>query len=163
MKEDGLITGKRVLVVDDEPDVADTVELLLPMCQVVKATTFPEAKERLENEYFDIAILDIMGVDGYGLLEIANRRKVTAVMLTAHALSPDHVVKSFKEGAASYLPKDEITKIVVFLNDILEAQQKGLPPWWRWMDRLGGFFERKFGAAWKEGDKEFWKKFQSWY
>jgi DNA-binding NtrC family response regulator len=163
MKEGGLISGKRVLVVDDEPDVADTVELLLPMCQVVKATSFAEAKEHLENEYFDIAILDIMGVDGYGLLEIANRKKVTAVMLTAHALSPDHVVKSFKEGAASYLPKDEITKIVVFLNDVLEAQKKGMPPWWRWMERLGDFFEKKFGAGWQERDKEFWKKFQSWY
>ena len=59
-----LIEGKRVLIVDDEPDVLETLEELLPMCDVVKASSFEEAKEQLEVQYFDIAVLDIMGVDG---------------------------------------------------------------------------------------------------
>lgn len=154
-----LLEGKRVLVVDDEPDVLDTLADLLPMCKIVKASNFKTASEYLETEYFDLAILDIMGVEGYQLLEIANQKKVTAVMLTAHALSPENVVKSYKEGAASYLPKEEMVNIASFLNDVLEAQQQGKSTWLRWYDRMGGFFEKKFGAKWQEDEKEFWEKF----
>ncbi len=154
-----LLDGKRVLVVDDEPDVLDTLADLLPMCKVVKASNFEEASNYLEAEYFDLAVLDIMGVEGYKLLEIANQRNVTAVMLTAHALSPENVVKSYKEGAASYLPKEEMVNIASFLNDVLDAQQKGKSTWSRWYDRLGGFFEKKFGAKWQEDEKDFWEKF----
>jgi response regulator RpfG family c-di-GMP phosphodiesterase len=75
MRKD-LLKYKRVLIVDDEPDVLETMEALLPMCDVVKASTFKKGKEILEAEHLDIAILDIMGVDGYKLLEIANKRKV---------------------------------------------------------------------------------------
>ena len=103
--------------------------------------------------------MDIMGVDGYELLEIANRRKVIAVMLTAHALSPQDTVKSYKEGAASYIPKEEMTNIVTFLNDILEAKEKGKNFWWRWYDRLASYYDNKFGPEWQEHDKEFWEKF----
>ncbi len=154
-----LLDGKRVLVVDDEPDVLDTLADLLPLCKVVKASNFEEASNYLETEYFDLAVLDIMGVEGYKLLEIANQRNVTAVMLTAHALSPENVVKSYKEGAASYLPKEEMVNIASFLNDVLDAQQKGKSTWSRWYDRLGGFFEKKFGAKWQEDEKDFWEKF----
>jgi DNA-binding NtrC family response regulator len=154
-----LLDGKRVLVVDDEPDVLDTLADLLPMCKVVKASNFEEASNYLESEYFDLAVLDIMGVEGYQLLEIANQRNVTAVMLTAHALSPENVVKSYKEGAASYLPKEEMVNIASFLNDVLDAQLKGKSTWSRWYDRLGGFFEKKFGAKWQEDEKDFWEKF----
>ncbi|MBW2437376.1 MAG: response regulator, partial [Deltaproteobacteria bacterium] len=107
MADKDRLEGKRILLVDDEPDVLDTLVDLLPMCETVKASHFKAAKDYLESEYFDLAILDIMGVEGYHLLEIANQRDVTAVMLTAHALSPENVVKSYKEGAASYLPKEE--------------------------------------------------------
>jgi len=41
---------KRILAVDDEPDVLDTLESLLPMCEVVKASSFDMAKELLETE-----------------------------------------------------------------------------------------------------------------
>ena len=159
MSDKNWLYHKRILIVDDEPDVLETLEELLTMCDVVKATSFEKAKELLETQYFDIAILDIMGVDGYQLLDIANQRDVIAVMLTAHALSPDNVVKSYKEGAASYLPKDEMANITTFLNDILEAKEQGKNLWWRWFDRLGSFFERKFGPDWQKEDKEFWEKF----
>ena len=159
MADKKLLDGKRVLIVDDEPDVLDTLEDLLSMCVVVQASNFKAAKDYLETEYFDLTILDIMGVEGYELLEIANQRKVTAVMLTAHALSPDNVVKSYKEGAASYLPKEEMVNMVSFLEDILDAQEKGKNTWVRWYDRMGSFFEKKFGPDWQNDEKEFWEKF----
>ena len=159
MEEDELLQGKKILLVDDEKDVLEVLEELLPMCDVAKASTFDDAKALLEDREFDIAILDIMGVDGYKLLEIANKKDVLGVMLTAHALTPDNLVKSFEQGAASYLPKEEMGNIRIFLNDVLEAQKNGEHFWGRWFQRLDSYFEVKFGHDWKNGDKEFWEKF----
>lgn len=159
MADKDQLEGKRILLVDDEPDVLDTLEDLLPMCETVKASNFNEAKDLMETKYFDMTILDIMGVEGFQLLEIANQREITAVMLTAHALSPDNIVKSYKEGAASYLPKEEMVNIAAFLNDILEAKEQGKSTWGRWYDKLGSFFERKFGEDWQKDEKEFWENF----
>ena len=88
MAGNSLLEGKKVLVVDDEPDVLETLKELLPMCHVEGAGSFKKAKELLETQHFDMAILDILGVDGYRLLKVANSRNVIAVMFTAHALSP---------------------------------------------------------------------------
>lgn len=159
MKKD-LLEGKRILIVDDEPDVLESLEELLAMCHIAKASTFKEGKDLLEAEEYDLVILDIMGVDGYKLLEIANQRKIIAAMLTAHALSPEDTVKSFKGGAASYIPKDEIANISIYLNDILEAKEKGKRFWWRWLDRFGAFYDKRFGPEWQAHSKEFWEKFR---
>ena len=162
MSDSSLLDGKKILIVDDEADVLDILEELLEMCNVVRASTFDDASELLESQDFDIAILDIMGVDGYGLLKIADRKNTTAIMLTAHAFSPDNLVKSIKEGAASYLPKEEIANIVIFLNDILEARKKGESTWGPWQERLpSSYFEKRWGAAWQDTDKEFWRRFRA--
>jgi DNA-binding NtrC family response regulator len=162
MTQKSLLEGKRILAVDDEPDILETLEALLPMCVVVKASTADQAKELMDSQSFDIAILDIMGVDGYKLLEIANKKNIIPVMLTAHALSVESTIKSFKGGAASYVPKDEMAKIEIFLTDIVEGKNKGESSWWRWLDRLGSYYERKFGREWQKEDKDFWRKFPSW-
>jgi len=153
------IKGKKILIVDDELDVLNTLEEMLPMCSVTKASTFEQAKEQLETENFDIAILDIMGVDGYTLLEHAIKKNVIALMITAHALSPEHTVTSFRKGAAFFVPKEEMGKIEIFINDVLEAKEKGHRPWSRWLERLDGYYIKKFGPKWKESNKDFWKKF----
>lgn len=153
------LIGKRILIVDDEPDVLETLEDLLPDCETVSAASFEEAREKLENGGFDMAILDIMGVDGYRLLDISTRRNITAVMLTAHALSPDNVVRSYKGGAAFYIPKEEMINIASFLEEILEAREKGKSTWSSWFDRLGAYCERHFGPDWQKQDKIFWEKF----
>jgi DNA-binding NtrC family response regulator len=162
MPEKDLLEGKRVLIVDDEPDVLEVLESLLSMCQVTKAGTFETARDLMESQPFDIAILDIMGVDGYKLLEIAKDKGIIPVMLTAHALSVDDTIRSYKGGAASYLPKDKMTDIDGFLRDILEAKEQGKSGWWRWLDKLSSYYERKFGPDWKDKDKDFWRNFPSW-
>jgi len=156
------LPNKRIIIVDDEPDVLESLKELLPMCDVVEATNFEDAKKLLETEYFDMAILDIMGVDGYQLLEIATERKVIPVMLTAHALSVEDTKKSFKGGAASYVPKEEMANIATFLNDILDAKEQGKNFWWRWMDRFASYYDKKFGPNWQNDDPEFWKRFDAW-
>ena len=163
MENEDLLAGKRILIVDDEADVLDALEDILDMCRVEKATGFHEAKNLLENHYFDMALLDIMGVNGYKLLEIANEKRVIPIMLTAHALSPENIVRSHREGAASYVPKDKMSEITVFMRDVLEARRKGRNSWWRWFDRLGqSYCEKKFGPGWQDQDKEFWEKVTFW-
>jgi CheY-like chemotaxis protein len=156
---EGFLNGKKVLIVDDEPDVLETLRELLSMCDVTEAATFEQAKELLEAQVFDVAILDIMGVDGYRLLETARQRKIVPVMLTAHALSPEHTIKSYKRGAALYVPKDKMADIATYIEDVLEALSKGKSTWWRWLDRFESYYKKKFEAAWKDKDEEFWKNF----
>jgi DNA-binding NtrC family response regulator len=161
MADKSLLEGKRVLIVDDERDVLEILEELLRMCHVVSASNFDTAKEYLETQDFDLAILDIMGVDGYRLLEMAVRKDIPAVMLTAHAFTPDNLVRSIKEGAASYLPKEEMPRIAEFLVDVLEARKKGISPWEPWAEKLpSSYFEKRFGAMWKASDKKFLDQFR---
>lgn len=162
MNDDSMLKGKKILVVDDEPDILAVLQELLDMCEIVTAASFEEAKTLLESQNFDVAILDIMGVDGYGLLEVATRKNIPALMLTAHAFTPDNLVKSIQEGAASYIPKEEITEIAEYLVDVLQAQQEGISPWESWQDKLpASYFERRWGAAWKDNDQNFWNTFQA--
>jgi DNA-binding response OmpR family regulator len=156
-KEENL-KGKRILIVDDEPDVLETLEDMLDMCEVVKATNFEEAKQYLNKQRFDLAVLDIMGVRGYDLLDIAVKKKVTAVMLTAHALSPEDTMKSYKCGAAYYVPKDKIAEMPEILTKILDAKKKGKNTWLPFMDWAEAYYNAKFGPKWEACDVEFWKK-----
>jgi DNA-binding NtrC family response regulator len=156
METGQVLKRKRVLIVDDEEDVLDQLTELLDMCKIDRASTFEEAKEHLERDFYDAAILDIMGVRGYELLEIANKKKIPTLMLTAHALSSDNLKKSFQKGASYYVPKDEIGRIDVFLADILEARDMNRNVWVRWYERLGGFCDKRFGPNWREEDPEFW-------
>ncbi len=150
MSTENLLAKKKVLIVDDEPDVLVTLEELLSMCDITKASTFEEAADLIERQHFDLAILDIMGVKGYDLLKKAIQKNVIVVMLTAHALNAENLLKSYTEGAAAYLPKEELTNITTYLNDILEAKEKGKSFWWRWIDRMEGYFDKKFGPEWQE-------------
>jgi len=154
-----IIGGKRVLVVDDEKDVLDTLVDLLSVCKLDTALSFEEGKRLLESNDYDIAILDIMGVRGFELLEIAKGRKIPALMLTAHALSEESLNRSVKEGAAYFAPKDEIENIDVFVTDVIEAIQKNKSPWIRFLERLGGFYDRRFqGTDWREKELEYLDK-----
>jgi len=157
-----LLEGKKILIVDDEPDVLDVLEELLSMCKTVRATSYEEAKTLLESQEFDLAVLDIMGVDGYGLLAMANQKHIPAAMLTAHAFTPEHLTKSIKEGAVSYIPKEEMDRMAEFLNGILKAEKEGRNPLESWERKLpSSYFERRWGAAWQDVDKDFWDRFRA--
>jgi DNA-binding response OmpR family regulator len=127
---------------------------------LVEANNFEDARDLLEGESFDLALLDIMGVRGYDLLKIASAKGIPSVMLTSYALSVKDTVKSFKGGAASYVPKEEMAHIATFLNDILVSRKDGKTKGKRWLDRLENFYDKNFGPDWKDTDEEFWKKFR---
>jgi len=163
MARDDLLKGKKILIVDDEVDILDTLRETLEMCEVETATTFEAAKGLLENQSFDAAILDIMGVRGFDLLKIAKEKKIPAMMLTAHGLNPDNLVGSIKLGAKSYVPKDRIYEIDIYLREVLLAKEKGIEKSGNWFARLSSFFDQRFGYGWKHKDKKFWEEFDKSY
>jgi DNA-binding NtrC family response regulator len=159
-EDQDLLKGKKILIVDDEPDILSILREALDDCSVDTAADFKTARSLLEEGSYDAAVLDIMGVNGYELLDITTEKDIPTLMLTAHALSPENLVRSLKKGAYAYVPKDKIGDIRIFLHDILEAHDKGLERPGKWFYRLEQYFEKKFGEYWKEkSDPEFWKKY----
>ena len=154
-----IIMGKKALIVDDEKDVLEVLVELLELCKIDTASSFDEARNLLERYDYDVVILDIMGVRGFDLLEMATKKRIPTLMLTAHALTEENLKKSAESGASYYVPKDEINQIATFVADVLDAKEKKKNPWVRWMDRLGGYFDVAFtGPDWRKREKEFWDK-----
>lgn len=163
MASEDILKGKKILAVDDETDILETLEEILEDCDVDKATSFESAKEMLQSKVYDAAILDIMGVRGFDLLEIAIDKKIPALMLTAHGLNPDNLVGSIRLGAKSYIPKDKMHEIDIYLKEIFLAQEKGIEKSGNWFARLSSFFDQRFGHGWKNKEKKFWKEFDQTY
>ena len=145
-----ILESKKVLVVDDEPDVLESIEEALEHCHVDTADDYESAEQKLRSRSYDIVVLDIMGVNGYELLTVANEQKVPAVMLTAHALSADDFNKSLDGGACAYLPKEKLFDLEVFLADVLSEGPKKCGVLGKWFERLKDYYESKFGPGWLE-------------
>jgi len=161
MTAESILNGKKILAVDDEPDVLDVLEEEIcdaaPKCKFEKATTYHEARRRLESRVYDIVILDIMGIQGFQLLNLSAKRNLTVAMLTAHALYPEALKRSFEMKARAYLPKEKLGEVVPFLEDIMKYEY--LPGWGRLMKKLEEYFNLRWGRAWKKPDENFWKEF----
>lgn len=157
MSSESPLKDKVILVVDDEPDVVETVSQVLDGSLIHKATDFNTALQYLVSFTYDIVILDIMGVNGFELLKKSVARGFPTVMLTAHALTPDALKKSIKLGAVSFLPKEKMASLPEFLEDVVLGG--GKPVWQKLFDKLGAFFNKRFGPGWRERDL-FFKEFQ---
>jgi len=153
MKSSGILQDKVILVVDDEVDVLDTIEEVLDMCMIYKANDYETARQYLMSYTYDIVILDIMGVNGFELLKTSVKRGFPTVMLTAYALTPEALEKSINLGAVSFLPKEKMIELEDFLEDVV--LMGGKPVWKKLFDRLGSFFNKRFGQDWKERNKFF--------
>ena len=158
-----ILKGKRILIVDDEPDILETLVEILDACSIDTAPNFETAQKFLDKNHYDLAILDIMGVNGYELLKMTNERGVPALMLTAHAVNPENLVKSITGGARSYVPKDKISDIATYVADVLRTIEEGSDKPMAWFGKLEPYFDRKFGKNWKDKHKDFWKKFDKKY
>lgn len=146
-----------ILVVDDEPDVLDTVADVLDMALIHKARDYNTALQYLLSYTYDVVILDIMGVNGFELLKNAVSRGFPTVMLTAHAVTPDALKKSIKLGAISFLPKEKLSELKEFLEDVV--LNGGRQTWLKLFNRLEAYFNKRFGPDWKEKDK-FFREFE---
>ena len=156
IKPNELLKDRQVLVVDDEPDILETVEEILDMCSIDKAATFEEAAKLIKKNLYDIAILDIMGVSGYQVLELAKKKDIPALMLTAHALSPENLKESIVKGADAYVPKDELVNLPDHVADVIRARIEGRKGYGARFRNLRPFFDKTFGKGWRNKDRSFW-------
>jgi hypothetical protein len=80
------------------------------------------------------------------------------VMLTAHALNPESLMRSFEMKARAYLPKEKLGEIVPFLEDIFEETDIA-SGWARSMKRLDDYFDKHWGKGWRMSDEKFFQNF----
>lgn len=163
MAADSKLKGKRILAVDDEVDILETIEDILDDVDLDQASDYETASRKIKQTRYDLAILDIMGVNGLKLLEEAVERGIPTVMLTAHAINPQTLMESIRKGAISYLPKETLTDLDELLEELVTAHEQGQPPWKLLFDKLGEYFNERFGPGWKEKDKAFWSEFSRTY
>jgi two-component system KDP operon response regulator KdpE len=100
---------RRVLIVDDEPNLVDAVRLYLEMEGYVILTAMggQEALDKLRDLLPDLVILDVMmpGMDGFDTLrEIRKVSNVPVIMLTARG-EEDDKVRGLRLGADDYVAK----------------------------------------------------------
>lgn len=99
----------KVLIVDDEKEIADLIEVYLVNegFSVVKANSGKEAYDYIETEDFDLAILDVMlpDIDGFALCsKIRHSKTYPVIMLTAKTGFTDRI-SGLSLGADDYVTK----------------------------------------------------------
>ena len=102
-------TNSKILVVEDEPTLVDTLDYSLRRQNyiVVTATDGRMAIEKARTEQPDLVVLDIMlpGLDGFEVCRILRQEmNVPILMLTARTEEIDKVV-GLEVGADDYLTK----------------------------------------------------------
>lgn len=100
---------KTILVVDDEPEIADLIEVYLTTdeFQVIKCYDGTEALNMIETKHLDMAVLDVMlpGVDGFTLCrKIRESHYYPVIMLTARTEDMDKIT-GLTIGADDYITK----------------------------------------------------------
>jgi DNA-binding NtrC family response regulator len=104
------VSHGRILVIDDEPDIRESLEALLSQenYQVELAGNATEGLKRLEASAYDLVLLDLMMPDKSGLQvldEVRTRDLDTPIfMITAYG-SVEVAVQALKHGANDYFPK----------------------------------------------------------
>jgi DNA-binding NarL/FixJ family response regulator len=156
---ESILNGKKILAVDDEPDVLSVLEEEImsacPDCVFEKASTYEDAARLLQSTAYDAVVLDIMGVRGFDLLDMAAKRGFKVAMLTAHALSAETLKRSIELKARAYLPKEKLGEIVPFLEDMVKLDYE--TGWKRLFDKLNGFFTERFESKWESKTGSPWR------
>ncbi len=106
------MTVKKVLVVDDEPDIVELVSYNLSKegFEVSSAADGEEALARIRKERFDFLVLDLMlpGIQGLELCRIVRNdphtRGIPIIMLTAKGEEVDKIL-GLEMGADDYMAK----------------------------------------------------------
>lgn len=159
---ESVLKNKRVLAVDDEPDVLESLAEQLEDIEGLvldTATDYETGYHLLRSWTYDLVILDIMGVRGFDLLNAAVFLGFPTVMLTAHVLSVRALKRSIEMGARAYIPKEHMADMVQFLEDVLTLDKRS--GWKRVFERMGGFFNKTFGPQWQQDKSTFWNQVTS--
>lgn len=125
------LRDKKILLVDDEPEVLDMIESLLHdegFSSVTRATTTKESLELCRLHQPDLAILDVMLPDGDGFSlfkEIRLSMNFPILFLTAKD-QPDDLLEGLGLGADDYvvkpfLPRELVLRIYAILRRSYKA------------------------------------------
>jgi DNA-binding NtrC family response regulator len=119
----------RILVIDDEPDIRESLEALLSQegYQVGLAGNAAEGLKRLETGLFDLVLLDLMMPDKSGmqvLEEIRARDQDTPIfMITAYG-SIEVAIDALKRGASDYFSKPwDNQKLLIEIDRMIASRR----------------------------------------
>lgn len=119
-----------ILVVDDEENLHEALRLNLELegYEVTSAYDGNEALKKINNEYFDLIIMDIMmpEVDGISVTETVrvNNNDVPILMLSARNSSADRVL-GLKKGADDYLAKPfNLEELLLRVDKLIQKNKK---------------------------------------
>jgi two-component system alkaline phosphatase synthesis response regulator PhoP len=116
--------------VEDEENLLDTLKLNLELegYEVTTATTGAMALKKIEGEYFDLVLLDVMlpEVDGFDVCETIRLKNIETpiLMLSARSGSSDRVA-GLKRGADDYLTKPfNLEELLLRVEKLIEKNRK---------------------------------------
>lgn len=98
----------KILVVEDDSGIRDLIELTLNMESYITMTAEDgeEAFNKIQNEKFDLILLDIMipKIDGFKLIRMIHDKSVPVIFLSAKSQVQDKIL-GLKLGAEDYITK----------------------------------------------------------
>jgi CheY-like chemotaxis protein/GAF domain-containing protein len=125
-RSDPVLSGKSVLIVDDEEVIRETVRdvLLSYGCRVAEADDAPVAIEMLKERSFDLVLSDIKMPEGNGYEVFAAAKDIDperpVILMTGFGYDPNHsIIRAHQEGLAAVLFKP--FKVEQLLGEIRNA------------------------------------------
>jgi two-component system OmpR family response regulator len=120
--------GKRILVVDDEPDIVEMLCDLLSNCgfDVDAAPSAQEALERIRETIYDAAVLDFNLPDMDGVMLHRQIRQMDAelagrTLFMSGMVQSDHNLGYYAAQSAGFISKPfEVDEVLSALRSILE-------------------------------------------
>ena len=125
-KKDPLLANKKVLVIDDEENIRETVRDILAKygCVIDIARDGTEATALINNNTYHLVISDIRmpGCDGYRVFQVVKQRDAhcPVIFMTGFGYDPGHsIIRAGTEGLAAVLYKP--FKVDQLLDDVRGA------------------------------------------
>lgn len=125
-------TRPSILLVEDEENLHEALKLNLELegYEVTSAFTGSEALQKVQDEYFDLLILDVMlpELDGISVTETirVQNNEVPILILSAKNASSDRVL-GLKKGADDYLTKPfNLEELLLRVQKLIDKNKKML-------------------------------------
>lgn len=118
----------RILIAEDETAIAELIGVALDRAGYAweHAATGREAADRLEEQDYDLVLLDIMlpEIDGYELMEYLTQLNIPAIFITAKGAPADRV-RGLRMGADDYIVKPfDLDELVARVELVLRRYHK---------------------------------------
>ncbi len=123
---------RNVLILEDHPDtrrwLCSIAEQALGAVSITEAATLEQARTALQEQHFNLALLDISLPDGSGISLIQEMRQnasETFIVVVSIFDDDDHLFQALQAGAGGYLLKDQADRKLVAQ---LQGIATGSPP-----------------------------------